>query len=67
MSRMVAKERAEAGSGSWDQVACLGNTDSGDSTKVWITRGGGGGGAKGEYQKRSNKSFFLAYPMTSIF
>ena len=50
MSRMVAKERAEAGSGSWDQVACLGNTDSGDSTKVWITRGGGGEG-KGRIPK----------------
>ena len=42
MWQMVAKERAEAGLGLWDQVACFGNTDSGDSTKLWITRRGGG-------------------------
>lgn len=30
---MVVKERAEAGSASWDQVPCFGKTDSGDSTK----------------------------------
>ena len=49
--RMVAKERAEAGSGSWDRAACFGNTDSGDSTKVWITRREGGGEGIGRIPK----------------
>ena len=41
--RTIAKEREKAGSGSWDQVACFRNIDSGDSTKKSVDNKEGGG------------------------
>ena len=58
--RTVAKERTEAGWGSWDQVACFGNIDGGDSTKKSVDNKEGGG-YKENTLKTFKWKFFLVY------
>lgn len=52
--RTIAKEREKAGSGSWDQVACFRNIDSGHSTKKSVDNKEGGGGG---YRENTLKTF----------